>query len=110
MNGQYMNDFTKEELRNILWHLVTKTVIPVGNDLVPKIQSMIDTYCEPDDRSQIMDLIGEKIKELELKIKSWDEANVSACLAPWHDSIGGISPYEKTLQQIEHLREMQNDN
>ncbi len=41
-----MNDFTKEELKEILWRLTTKTVIAVGNDLVPKIQSMIENYCE----------------------------------------------------------------
>ncbi len=40
------NDFTKEELEDILWHVTTKAIVPVGGDLVPKIQSMIDNYSE----------------------------------------------------------------
>lgn len=41
-----MNHFTKEELKTILWHITTKASIEPGNELVPKIQDMIDNYCE----------------------------------------------------------------
>jgi hypothetical protein len=48
-----MNEFTKEELKEILWRLTTKTVISVGNDLVPKIQRMIESYCEHENTENI---------------------------------------------------------
>ena len=41
-----MNDFTKQELQDMLWHITSKTVVPVGNELVPKIQDMIENYYE----------------------------------------------------------------
>lgn len=44
-----MNDFTKEELKKILWHVTTKASIEPGNELVPKIQKMIDGYCKHDE-------------------------------------------------------------
>lgn len=50
-----MNDFTKNELKTILWHITTKTSIKPGNDLAPKIQDMIDNYCEHEDTRQICD-------------------------------------------------------
>lgn len=41
-----MNDFTKEELKAILWYIVTPISIPPGNTLVPKIQDLISKFCE----------------------------------------------------------------
>ena len=42
-----MNEFTKQELKDILWFLVAPKAITPGNTLVPKLQDMIGNYCEP---------------------------------------------------------------
>jgi len=41
-----MNNFTKEELKDILWHLVVPKSIKPGNEIVAKLQSLIDNYCD----------------------------------------------------------------
>jgi hypothetical protein len=44
-----MNDFTKEELKEILWHLVTPKSIEPGNTIAARLQDMIENYCEHGD-------------------------------------------------------------
>ncbi len=58
-------------------------------------------------------IISEKIKELEDKIKKWDSSGVSPELAPWHCGMGhenNKSSYQQTLDSIEILKGLLNDN
>lgn len=44
-----MNEFTKEELQDI-YDAVMNTELPMFENLPSKIQSMIDNYCEPEEK------------------------------------------------------------
>lgn len=48
--------------------------------------------------------MSERIRELQQKLRDWNNSGVSVTLAPWHDAMGeGISPYQKVVDELRAL-------
>jgi len=57
----------------------------------------------------MIDRIERKIQQLKSQIENWDNSNVSACLAPWHDGIGRDdhkTPYTLAKEELIYLERL----